>query len=319
VKVALAIAPHDAQPSAFVVFRDRLDISMEKVFRLGYDGVELALATAGDVDPGYVRRLLDDNCLGLSAISTGRVFAEQHVWLTNADPAIRRRALEILTDLIDLAAELGATRVNIGRVRGFIADGESREIAERRFFEGLGRCAQHAAPHSINIVLEPVNRYEINYVNSVWPDGVDVVSRLGHPNVKLMPDVFHMNIEDACIPGSLERAGQMIGYVHLADSNRWAPGWGHTDFGRILDALARVGYDDYVAVEILPIRPPTRRPTRRSATCAPSSRGSPPDPASPRDGRHRHQRAALDCGRYRRRRRRAAGGHLPGPAGTCRH
>jgi 5-keto-L-gluconate epimerase len=181
------------------------------------------------------------------------VFAEQRVWLTSPDGSVRRRAVEILTSLIDVAAELGAPRVNIGRVRGPIGDGESAEGAEGRFFEGIRACADHAMASGIGMVLEPVNRYEIDYVNSVLPDGIDLVRRLGHPNVKLMPDVFHMNIEDASIAGSLLAAGPLVGYVHLADSNRWAPGQGHTDFRAIVAALAAIGYDDDVAVEILPV------------------------------------------------------------------
>jgi sugar phosphate isomerase/epimerase len=256
VKIALAIAPHDAQPSAFVVFREPLRVGIAKAAQLGYDGVELALATSADVVPGDVLRLLGDHGIGLSAISTGRVFAEQKVWLTNPDPGERRRAVEILIGLVDLAASLGAPRVNIGRVRGMVHAGDTLETAEGRFAEGIGAVAARAAPHGINIVLEPVNRYEINFVNSVLPDGINLVSRLGIPNVKLMPDVFHMNIEDASIARSLEAAGGMIGYVHLADSNRWAPGQGHTDFPAILGALRAVGYDDYVAVEILPYPSP---------------------------------------------------------------
>ena len=137
-------------------------------------------------------------------------------------------------------------RINVGRVRGLVADDERRETAEARFFEAIRDCAAYAATRDITIVVEPVNRYEINYINSVLPDGIDVVSRLGLPNVKLMPDVFHMNIEDASIAGSLVAAGPLVGYVHLADSNRWSPGQGHTDFDAIHpgvgdDRLRRLG------------------------------------------------------------------------------
>ncbi len=251
-KIGLAIAPHDAQPSAFVVFRDRLERTVPKVAAMGYDGVELALGRADDVSPTAVARLLADHDMGLSAVSTGRVFAEQAVWLTNPDAAVRARAVEILCGLVDLAAELGAQRVNVGRVRGFVPEGDTFEAAEGRFFEGIGIVADRAAPLGVNIVVEPVNRYEINYVNSVLPDGIAMVDRLGRPNVKLMPDVFHMNIEDASVHDSLVAAGARVGYVHLADSNRWAPGQGHTDFEAILAALRTIGYDDWVAVEILP-------------------------------------------------------------------
>ncbi len=251
-KIALVIAPQGAQPSAFVVFRDRLETSIRKAARLGYDGVELALSEASDIDVPHVRSLLRESGMAVSAVSTGRVFAEQRVWLTNPDPGVRARAVEIIKNLIDVAVEIGATRVNIGRVRGFVPESEALETAEGRFFEAIGECAGYAAPRDVTIVIEPVNRYEINYINSVLPDGIDVVSRIGLPNVKLMPDVFHMNIEDASIAGSLVAAGPLVGYVHLADSNRWAPGQGHTDFEAIAGALATIGYDDWVAVEILP-------------------------------------------------------------------
>lgn len=251
-KISLVIAPPEAQPSAFVVFRDRLDASVRKARALGYDGVELALAVASDVEIPFMRRLLANEGMRLAAVSTGRVFAEQRVWLTHPDRSVRGRAVEILKGLIDVAVELDAPRVNIGRVRGIVHEGESVETAQARFFEGIGACAEYATPHGINIVLEPVNRYETNYINSVLPDGIGVIHRLGHPNVKLMPDVFHMNIEDASIADSLVAAGSLVGYVHLADSNRWAPGQGHTDFHAIVRALAKIGYDDDVAVEILP-------------------------------------------------------------------
>ncbi len=255
-KLGLAIAPLEAQPSAFVVFRDRLEVGIAKAARLGYDGVELALAQATDVNVAHIRAVLDQHGLALPTVSTGRVFAEGRVWMTSPDAAVRARAVETLKGLLDTAAALGASRLNVGRVRGFIAEGEERAQAEERFFDAITLCARHAAAHDITIVLEPVNRYEINYINSVWPDGVDVVSRLGLPNVKLMPDVFHMNIEDASIAASLKAAGSHVGYVHLADSNRRAPGQGHTDFAAIFDALESIGYDDWATVEILPYPSP---------------------------------------------------------------
>lgn len=251
-KISLAIAPQDAQPSAFVVFRDRLQVAIPKAKALGYDGVELALARASDVVQSVVRDVLQDEGMRLAAVSSGRVFAEQKVWLTSPDEAIRQQAVDILRGLIDLAADLRAPRVNIGRVRGPVESHESRETAVARFVDAIRTCADYAAPAGINVVLEPVNRYEINFVNSVVPDGVEIVRRIGCRNVLLMPDVFHMNIEDASIADSLRIAGAMVGYVHLADSNRWAPGHGHTDFAAIFGALRDIGYDDDVTVEILP-------------------------------------------------------------------
>jgi sugar phosphate isomerase/epimerase len=121
VKVSLVIAPPEAHASAFVVFRDRLDVSVRKARALGYDGVELALALPSDVDVPTMRGLLAGEGMRLSAVSTGRVFAEQGVWLTHPDESARRRAVEILKGLTDVAVELGAPRVNLGRVRAVLA------------------------------------------------------------------------------------------------------------------------------------------------------------------------------------------------------
>ena len=189
-------------------------------------------------------------------MSTGRVFAEQHAWLSSPDLAVRSRAAQILMGLVDLATELGTARVNIGRVRGGIEEGEEPEAAIGRFVDGIRRVGDHAGPLGVNLVVEPVNRYELNFVNSVMPDGIDLVDRVAHANVKLMPDSFHMNIEDAHPEESLLAAGARVGYVQVADSNRWAPGQGHIDFRPFFDALHTIGYDDWVSVEMLPFPSP---------------------------------------------------------------
>ncbi len=255
-RLSLAIAPEDAIPSSFVVFRDRLDVTIPKVARLGYDGVELALGRPQDVDAAEVAQLLADHRLGIPAISTGRVFAEQQAWLSSSDLAVRTRAATILKGLVDLAVEVGATRVNIGRVRGGIEEGEEPEVAIGRFVNGIRDVGDHAATVGINLVIEPVNRYELNFVNSVLPDGIAIVDRVDHPNVKLMPDSFHMNIEDAHPEESILAAGHRVGYVQVADSNRWAPGQGHIDFRPFFEALSAIGYDDWVSVEMLPFPSP---------------------------------------------------------------
>jgi 5-keto-L-gluconate epimerase len=254
VKIGLAIAPETASPAAFVVYRDRLEVSMAKAARLGYDGVELALADAGEVDPIRIQDALRVHGLALPVISTGRVFSEGAVWCTHPDAAVRRRAVHTLKGLIGQAAQLGA-KVNVGRVRGFIHEGDTPESAEGRFLSCLAECADYAGTLGVELLLEPVCRYEINYINSV-PEALHLLAKLARPNVKVMPDVFHMNIEDDSLPGSLIRAGKAVGYMHFADSNRRAPGQGHLSFPDILATLSAIGYDGYVTVEILPLPDP---------------------------------------------------------------
>lgn len=247
-RLALAIADTDALPSAFVVFRGFAE-SLPKAAALGYDGVELALKTADEVDREELRRLLEENNLAVSAISSGQVFAGLGLSMTDADPHRRARLRQIFVDLIELAAEFSGL-VNIGRVRGSIGDAP-RDEAVGRFVSMARDLADYAASKGVTMLLEPVNRYEIDFINSVT-EGAELMRHVDRPNMKLMPDVFHMNIEDAGIGPTLARHIEHIGYVHLADSNRNAPGWGHTDFDDIFSHLSRADYDGWVSVEILP-------------------------------------------------------------------
>ena len=75
-------------------------------------------------------------------------------------------------------------------------------------------------------------------------------------NIGLMPDVFHMNIEDDHIGDTLARHGSLVKYIHFADSNRHAPGWGHLDFDDVFAGLRRGGFDGWASIEILPVPDP---------------------------------------------------------------
>ena len=255
-RLALAIAPAQATPSAFVVFRDLLERSIGKAAVLGYDAVELALARADEVSVKSLRQVLDDCGVSVAAISTGRVFADERAWLSSPDKDVRDRAVSIVKGLVETAAALDSPRVSIGRVRGFVEDGEEPSLAAGQFTDALADCAGLAGEFGVDMVIEPVNRYEINLVNSVLPDGLTLVRRLGLPNVRLLADTFHMNIEDVSIEASLEASSDWIGYVQVADSNRWAPGQGHLDFPAIFATLGRIGYAGDIGVEILPLPTP---------------------------------------------------------------
>lgn len=248
IRLSLAIAGKDALPSAFVVYRGFED-SIRKAAALGYDGVELALKRPEEVDRGQLRTWLGETGLEVSAISTGQVFAGLHLMGTDPDPQKRAELRSVLRGLIDLAAEFGQ-QVNLGRVRGTL-NPWPRQESRGRFIDLARDLCQYAAPKGVTLLLEPVNRYEIDFINSV-AEGVDLLREIDQPNLRLMPDVFHMNIEDPSIGPVLEQARPFLGYVHFADSNRLAPGQGHLDFDAILLHLRRSGYRGWVGIEILP-------------------------------------------------------------------
>ena len=247
-KLSVAVAGENALPSAFVVFRG-IEKSIRKAGGLGYDGVELALKCADEIDRKLLSKWLSESNMEVSCISTGQVFAELGLMFTDSEVDRRSKVSEIFKGIIDLAADFGQM-VNIGRVRGRIGRQKPQE-AENLFIEMARDLCLYAAPKDVALILEPVNRYEIDFINSV-EEGVELMRKVDMPNMKLMPDVFHMNIEDRTIRGELAKYIDYVAYIHLADSNRLAPGRGHTDFEDIFAGLKEAGYDGWVSVEILP-------------------------------------------------------------------
>lgn len=248
IKLSIAIAERNALPSAFVVFRG-FEKYIPVAAELGYDGVELALKSVSEINTAKLDRWLGDTGMEVSCISTGQVFADTGLMFTDEDQHRRRKLVAIFKEMIDLAAVYGQL-VNIGRVRGSLIPNDGGD-SQKRFVEMARELCLYSASKGVTLILEPVNRYEINFINSL-EEGVELLKQIAEPNFKLMPDVFHMNIEDETIGGELMKFINDVAYIHLADSNRLAPGQGHTDFGSIFSSLKEVNFSGWCSVEILP-------------------------------------------------------------------
>jgi len=58
-----------------------------------------------------------------------------------------------------------------------------------------------------------------------------------------------MSIEETRIDRAIEQGKDFIHHIHLADSNRLLPGYGHTDFRTLFTALRKMGYSKYMVLE----------------------------------------------------------------------
>jgi sugar phosphate isomerase/epimerase len=251
-KLSVAVAGEEAMSNAFVVYRG-LEDSMRKASNLGYDGVELALKRPDEISKSDLKALLGKNGLSVSAISSGQVWAARGLSFTEEDKEKREELKRTFCGFIDLASDFGQL-VNIGRTRGSIGTKDPR-LAMELFLEMAHHVADYAGQKGVRLILEPVNRYEIDFINNL-DEAADLLDTIGRDNFSAMPDVFHMNIEDDHIGQSLIRNKRYVSYIHFADTNRHAPGDGHMDWDEIFHALTLIGYDGWVSVEILPYPDP---------------------------------------------------------------
>jgi sugar phosphate isomerase/epimerase len=116
----------------------------------------------------------------------------------------------------------------------------------------LNELGERAAPHKLPVLYEFLNRYETNLCNNV-EQGLGLLKALHSQNVKLLCDLFHMNIEERDIATALKLASSRLGHVHFVDTNRRAVGFGHLEVQPIADALRHIGYDGFVSAEAIPL------------------------------------------------------------------
>ena len=244
------------QPTKFsaLAFKEDFEKSIKKVADLGFDGAELAVRNPEDLKVEDVIKIIKENNLEVPAIGTGQAYGEEGLSFSDTDEVIRKMAVKRINNQIIFASHFNA-QVIIGLIRGIIKENVDKTEAEEWTIDCLRKCTEFAKEYNIGLTLEPVNRYESNFINTL-NEGIEFIKRVGASNLRLLADTFHMNIEEVSIYDSIIQAKDYITHVHFADSNRWAPGCGHLDFKEIIKTLKKINYQGYVSAEILPLPDP---------------------------------------------------------------
>lgn len=230
------------------IFTDCLNESLACAAACGFEGVELFFDDPASLSIAELRAQLDSSGLRLAALGTGAGKVLHGLTLTNPYAANRTRACEYIERMIVFGGNFGAP-VIIGSMQGSIA-GSDHQKALEWLAESLARLLASARAQHVDLILEPLNRYETNVMNRLSDATAFLVSR-GLTETKILADLFHMNIEEDSIEDALLGAANFIGHVHLADSNRRPAGLGHINMATVAQCLRRTGYKGYVSAEAL--------------------------------------------------------------------
>lgn len=207
----------------------------------GYDGLELK----GDLefyDPAEVKAVLDDHGLAVLSLTPGDAD------LPHPDPEVRAKAVDYYLRLLDFATEVGAPIVGCHGEVGRIRPVTTYEQEYVNYVVGAQRVAARAQELSVQVAVEVLNRYESHLLNTS-EEAVRFVEEVGAPNVGILLDAYHMNIEEADLGSAILAAGEHLVLFHVADSNRQAVGRGHTDFLGVMRALKEIEYNGAIIVE----------------------------------------------------------------------
>lgn len=245
-----AISASNASP---ILFRGDLCSSIVKSKNFGFDAVEIHVRNPSEVEVDKMIECCLENNILISTIGTGMSYVIDGLSLTDLDLKKRKTAKKRIKEYIDLAEKLNCGII-IGSMRGKIeSDNYSTHL--NVYKENILELLDYAEYKNVLIYLEPINRYEINFHNTV-EEMVDFLENINSSKLKILIDTFHMNIEEANIEETIKKYGYYIGHVHFADSNRKYPGMGHVNFAGILSILKGINYRGYIAFECLPYPDP---------------------------------------------------------------
>jgi len=229
-----------------------VETTIRRLAKYGYDSIEISYDSV-ELSPGApgtkaVAQMLKDNgitCYGsISLMFTGRD-------LIHTDPAVRASSVDYLKKCTQMVADLGGSTMSIvpsevGKVKALASPEEEWQWA----IEGLKEVRDYANRAGVRVALEPLNRFETNFLNR-HDQALLLAEKVG-PDVGVCLDVYHMNMEDANMFRAIENAGARLFDLHVADNNRMACGQGAIDWERLLTTCKKIGYKGSLTVEFVP-------------------------------------------------------------------
>ena len=243
----------EARGGPFVLWDD-VPTAAEKAARLGYDAIEIFAPGPDAVDSQMLTKTLESTGLALAAVGTGAGWVKQRLQLADPDAGQRKAACDFVRSMIDFGGPFGAPAI-IGSMQGRSGDGVDSATARQYLCDALNALGEYAKQYETVLIYEPLNRYETNQVNTM-SDGVAMLESLNTDNVRLLADLFHMNIEESNVADALRASGDHVGHVHFVDSNRRPVGHGHMDMRSAIAALREIGYTGYLSAEAFPYPTP---------------------------------------------------------------
>ena len=228
--------------------QDGLELALEKSAEHGYRTIEFAYLRPElfDLDRLAKRARALDVEIG---VTMGLPLAKD---ISSEDPDAVAAGRQMLKDAVAAVRDIGGNKLG-----GILYSAHTKynraptRTGWMNSAEVIGEIGDLAHRNGIDVVLEVVNRFETNLLNTT-AQGLRYLSDCGCEHVRLHLDTFHMNIEEANPAAAIRLAGDRLGYFHIGESNRGFLGDGVIDWDRIFDALVDIEYSRDIVFESFP-------------------------------------------------------------------
>ncbi len=223
---------------------------VHKVAGLGFDILEVnggTIALMSKAARRELKRAAQDRgielsyCIGLTA---------KHD-VSSANAAIRRGGVAFLKEMAGAIGEMGGGKLSgilYGSWPSTLEPGEDKAASLARSVDSMKEAIVAAEDNNVVFNVEVVNRFE-QFMLNTCDEALEYLGRVGSPNLKMLLDTYHMNIEEDDICAAIQKAGPALGHLHIGENNRKPPGYGHIPWDGIGRTLRDMRYGGAIVME----------------------------------------------------------------------
>jgi D-psicose/D-tagatose/L-ribulose 3-epimerase len=220
---------------------------LEVLKKVGFDGVEIPVFGGEFAEFEKVGKAIKDNGLGCTSVTV--IPDEEHNPISS-NPKRRAASVDYLRWAIECSAALGSD-VLCGpfyQPLGVFTGEGPTEDEKQRAADVHKQVAGEAVAGNVALSVEFLNRFECYFLNTM-ADAANYVKRVDHPNVGVLYDTFHANIEEQDPVGVITKYSDAINHIHISENDRGTPGKGHIDWDGTFKAIRSSGYDKWLVIE----------------------------------------------------------------------
>jgi|TARA_B110000196_G_scaffold58226_1_gene48315 D-psicose/D-tagatose/L-ribulose 3-epimerase len=214
----------------------------------GYKSVEVSLLGQTPYSAKEISKLASD--LDISLTCTTGLSKEEDI--SCSDSHVQKNGVEALKRAIDMTSIMEANLLTgVVHAAWGISNtmGKEKEDKFKNSSQSIKKISSLLTEKNIKLGIEPLNRYESDFINTV-DEGIRLCELIDHPNVGLLLDAYHMNIEEKNMCQSIEMAKDKLFHFQVAENDRGVPGTGSINWVDVFNTLKRINYEGYVSLEM---------------------------------------------------------------------
>lgn len=163
----------------------------------------------------------------------------------------RKRGIDLMQHIIRQLADLQEGAELAGALTGVMRDSLKERGKDKCWdhcVESMKEIIKPAEDNGVLVSFEVLNRFEHFLINTC-DDALRFIEAVGSPNLKMLLDTYHMNIEEESLGKAIVKAGDNLGLFHIGENNRHVPGRGHIPWDEVVGALKAIDYTGDTVME----------------------------------------------------------------------